>query len=88
MNSHKDAERIAHYRQEASACAAKALTTPIAEIKQAYRDLEQGWLCLAPKAEQGPAAWVDPITVHDANRMPSRAPGDNTMQDKTGGDDL
>jgi hypothetical protein len=49
MQPHKDAERTAHYRRQASACAAAALTTGIAEIKQAYLELEQGWLCLAPK---------------------------------------
>lgn len=49
MHPHKDAERTAYYRQQASACATAALTTATAEIRQAYLDLEQGWLCLAPK---------------------------------------
>jgi len=52
MHRHKNAERTAYYRQEASACATAALTSAIAEIKQAYLDLEQGWLCLAPKSSR------------------------------------
>lgn len=46
-------ERTEYYRQEASACAAAAVTTAIAEIKQAYLELEQGWLCLTPKRKEG-----------------------------------
>lgn len=49
MHPHKEAERTAYYRRQAAACATAALTTAIAEIKQAYLDLEQAWLCLAPK---------------------------------------
>jgi hypothetical protein len=46
-------ERTEYYRQEASACAAAAVTTASAEIKQAYLELEQGWLCLTPKHKEG-----------------------------------
>ncbi len=76
MHPHKDAERTAYYRQQASSCATAALITAIAEIKQAYLDLEQGWLCLAPKAAQDdpldPAPGgdsqlkTDPSLNHDA----------------------
>jgi hypothetical protein len=48
----KPIERTEYYRQEASACAAAAATTAIAEIKQAYLELEQGWLCLNPKRSE------------------------------------
>jgi hypothetical protein len=46
-------ERTEYYRQEASACAAAAVATAILEIKQAYLELEQGWLCLTPKHKEG-----------------------------------
>jgi hypothetical protein len=49
MDCRNDVERAERYRQEASACARAALTTAVAEIKQAYLELEQGWLSLAPK---------------------------------------
>jgi len=55
QHRNNDAERLAQYRQEAATCARAALTTAIAEIKQAYLDLEQGWLCLAPKSENSSA---------------------------------
>lgn len=63
MHHQNNVERAAHYRREASACAAAALASAIAEIKQAYLDLEQGWLCLAPKASANdepdqPPAWA------------------------------
>ncbi len=55
QNQNKDIERAAQYRREASVCATAAATSAIAEIKQAYLELEQGWLCLAPKTETNPA---------------------------------
>jgi hypothetical protein len=82
MHPHKDAERTAYYRQQASSCATAALITAIAEIRQAYLDLEQGWLCLAPKGAQDdppdPASQLktDPSPNHDAGRNASRR--DNT----------
>ena len=62
QHRHTDIERTAYYRQEASACATAALTTAISEIKQAYLDLEQGWLCLAPKVEESSVASAPPIS--------------------------
>jgi hypothetical protein len=38
-----------YYRRQAAQCAAAALATTIAEIKQAYLDLEQGWHHLLPE---------------------------------------
>jgi hypothetical protein len=84
MHRHKDAERTAYYRQEASACATAALTTAIAEIKQAYLDLEQGWLCLAPKVVENTDAATDPKTPHDADPKPSRAPIVNAVHAPAG----
>jgi hypothetical protein len=75
-----DADRTAHYRQEASACATAALTTTIAEIKQAYLDLEQGWLCLAPKPENSSAISAEPKTVPDADSKSRQAPHCNTTR--------
>lgn len=65
MQPRKDAERTTHYRREASACAAAALTTAIAEVKQAYLELEQGWLSLAPKSDGSRAGPIDAVTGHD-----------------------
>jgi hypothetical protein len=50
---HEAAQRAAYYRRHASTCAAAALSTATKEIKQAYLELEQGWLCLAPKVDVG-----------------------------------
>jgi hypothetical protein len=52
MGRRKDVERADYYRQEASTCARAALTSAIADIKQAYLELEQGWLSLAPKPKE------------------------------------
>ena len=55
MLSHKDAKQTAYYRRQSYACATAASATAIAEVKEAYLNLEQGWLCLAPKVEERPA---------------------------------
>ncbi len=73
MHPHKDVERTAYYRQQASACATAALTTAIAEVRQAYLDLEQGWLCLAPKAEASAAASASPENTDDLDLRADRA---------------
>jgi hypothetical protein len=68
----KSIGRTECYRQEASACAAAAVTTAIAEIKQAYLELEQGWLCLTPKRKEG----LDELPGaqrSDGNAKPSQA---------------
>lgn len=48
-NTRKDV----YYAQQAAQCAAAAAITTIAEIKQAYLDLEQGWRHLFPEAMEG-----------------------------------
>jgi hypothetical protein len=79
MHPHKDAERAVYYRQQASSCATAALTTAIAEVKQAYLDLEQGWLCLAPKVEPSLDAVVDPKSGRDTDSEPSPASNENAV---------
>lgn len=74
MDRLTDAKRATFYRQEAFACAAAALTTSIAEIKQAYLELEQGWLCLTPKPENSSAASAEPNTVSDGDPKPNEPP--------------
>jgi hypothetical protein len=73
MDRLTDAKRTTFYRQDAFACAAAALTTSIAEIKQAYLELEQGWLCLTPKPQNNCAS-ADPNTVSDDNPTPNEPP--------------
>ena len=65
MHRRKDAEQTAYYRQQASICATAASATTIAEVKQAYLNLEQGWLCLTPKVEEIPPTLADSKTAHD-----------------------
>ena len=42
------ATRTAYCRQQATECASAATTTTIAEIREAYLNMEQAWLQLAP----------------------------------------
>ncbi len=49
MGHRTDIKRADYYRREASTCARAALASAVADIKQAYLELEQGWLSLAPK---------------------------------------
>jgi hypothetical protein len=55
MHRHSDAERTAYYRTQADACAAAAAAAAEPNVKEAYVHLEQGWLCLAPKADATPS---------------------------------
>jgi hypothetical protein len=43
--------RTAYCRYQAAECAAAATATTLAEVKEAYHNLEQGWLQLAPEIE-------------------------------------
>jgi hypothetical protein len=47
------------YSRQASACASAALATSITEIKEAYLNLEQGWLCLAAKGDANRGSALD-----------------------------
>lgn len=51
MPSNKESKRALYSHRQASACAVAATTAACPEAKQAYLELEQGWLCLAPKTE-------------------------------------
>ena len=42
--------RVKLYREQAEACARAARTTP--DLREAYLDLERGWLRLAEQLEQ------------------------------------
>jgi len=74
MDRLTDSKRTTFYRQEASACATAALATSIAEIKQAYLELEQGWLCLTPKPENKPAVTAELNTVLNGDTKPNEPP--------------
>jgi hypothetical protein len=74
MPHRKDAERLAYYRRQASACATAALSTTIAEVKQAYIDLEQGWLCLTPKAEARLDDPADAAPAHTCESTTAESP--------------
>lgn len=80
MQPRKDVDRTAYCQRQASACAKAAISTAVAEVKQAYLDLEQGWLCLAPKL----AASTDPAAnseiEHDIGR-----PGPGLARDTNAG---
>jgi hypothetical protein len=47
-------------RRQAAECARKALEATLAEVREAYVNLEQGWLQLAPSDNQSPSAEVGP----------------------------
>jgi len=74
MDRLTDRKRTTFYRREASACATAALTTSIAEIKQAYLELEQGWLCLTPKPENSSAVSTEPNIVSDGHSKMNEPP--------------
>lgn len=46
-------DRIAYCRQQAAECARSALAATLAEAREAYANLEQGWLQLIPEAKDG-----------------------------------
>jgi hypothetical protein len=83
QHRHKDAERGVYYRQQASVCATAALTTASAEVKQAYLDLEQGWLCLAPKVDENSVVSAPVKGVNDTDSQSSRASSRNAAHNLT-----
>jgi hypothetical protein len=48
----RSSERTTYCRKQAAECAAAATATALAEVKEAYLNLEQGWLQLVPEIEQ------------------------------------
>jgi hypothetical protein len=59
MLRHRGARQTNDYNQQAFACARAALATSVTEIKEAYLNLEQGWLCLAAKGDANLSSAVD-----------------------------
>jgi hypothetical protein len=55
----RSSERTAYCRKQAAECAAAATATALAEVKEAYLNLEQGWLQLAPEIEP-----PNPFSLH------------------------
>jgi hypothetical protein len=46
-------KRTAYCHQQAAGCALAATTATLAEIREAYRNIEQAWLQLAPDLDGG-----------------------------------
>ena len=46
-------KRTAHCRQQAAECALAATTAILGEVRQAYLNIEQAWLQLAPDIDGG-----------------------------------
>jgi hypothetical protein len=46
-------ERTDHCRAQAAKCASAAAATAIMDVREAYLNLEQGWLQLVPEIEGG-----------------------------------
>jgi hypothetical protein len=53
-------KRTAYCRQQAAECALAATTTILGEIRQAYLNIEQAWLQLAPEIDSGSAPTNSP----------------------------
>jgi hypothetical protein len=69
MHRGNSANQKAYYRRQASECAAAASATSVAEVKQAYIDLEQGWLSLAPKGNERSAISSKPAHAAEARHV-------------------
>jgi hypothetical protein len=81
MHRHKNADQTAYCRRQASICVTAASGTAIAEVKQAYLNLEQGWLCLAPKVEASPDCQIDPGPGRDSETKPTQTPKESAVGD-------
>jgi hypothetical protein len=69
MHRGNSANQKAYFRRQASECAAAASATSVAEVKQAYLDLEQGWLALAPKGNERSAISSKPAHAAEARHV-------------------
>lgn len=49
--------RTEYCRQQAADCASAAAATKVDNVREAYRNLEQAWLELAPELENGGGTW-------------------------------
>jgi len=52
--------RTAYCGQQAAECASAATATTLSEVKEAYLNLEQAWLKLAPELEGGRISSINP----------------------------
>jgi len=57
-------ERTTYCRQQAVECARAASDSIIAEVKEAYLNLEQGWLKLAPELADSPPPSTSEESIH------------------------
>jgi len=58
-----NASQSSYYRREAAACAAAATSALMPDLRNAYLELELGWLSLTPKAERNEEPEVPPLTT-------------------------
>jgi hypothetical protein len=70
----RQSERTAYCHRQAAECAKAALETTIADLKEAYVNLEQGWLHLAPELTENPkpTSRIEP-TEGSIGSMPARS---------------
>jgi hypothetical protein len=57
MSRHID--QTTYCRREAAECARRALEATLAEVREPYVNLEQGWLRLAPETNENEEASVE-----------------------------
>ena len=69
MSRHIDP--AAYCRREAAECGRRALEATLAEIREAYVNLEQGWLRLAPETSDN----QEPSIGDGAGRRTASTPG-------------
>jgi hypothetical protein len=61
--------RTAYCHQQAAECASAATTTAVAEIREAYLNMQQAWLQLAPDVESNQPS----LSVAQSDVLPSKA---------------
>lgn len=74
MSRQTETERTAYCHTRAAECARAAMEKTMAELKDAYINLEQGWLLLAPELgdDRKPQPGVEP-TERPPGTMPARS---------------
>jgi hypothetical protein len=66
--------RTAYFLNQATQCAKAASAASVAELRQAYANLEQGWLQLVPQRPEGERSDQAPTPTK------SRRPGSRSRQ--------
>jgi hypothetical protein len=64
-------DRTSYCRQQAAECASAATTTTLSEIREAYLNIEQAWLQLAPDIDSNQAFSLKP-EPDEQGREPSK----------------